>query len=69
MKLLIIVPAYNEAESIVKVIEELQEKVPQFDYIIVNDRLENAVENILELIYRHRRHLREGTPDDPSKLD
>ena len=37
MKLLIIVPAYNEAESIVKVIEELQEKVPQFDYIIVND--------------------------------
>ena len=39
------------------------------DYIIVNDRLENAVENILELIYRHRRHLREGTPDDPSKLD
>ena len=40
-----------------------------YDYIIVNDRLENAVENILELIYRHRRHLREGTPDDPSKLD
>lgn len=37
MKLLIIVPAYNEAESIVKVIEELREKVPQFDYIIVND--------------------------------
>ena len=37
MKLLIIVPAYNEAESIVKVIEERQEKVPQFDYIIVND--------------------------------
>ena len=40
-----------------------------YDYIIVNDRLENAVDNILELIYRHRRHLREGTPDDPSKLD
>ena len=38
-----------------------------YDYIIVNDRLENAVENILEVIYRHRRHLREGTPDDPSK--
>lgn len=36
-----------------------------YDYIIVNDRLENAVENILEVIYRHRRHLREGTPEDP----
>lgn len=31
-----------------------------YDYIIVNDRLDNAVENILELIYRHRRHLREA---------
>lgn len=40
-----------------------------YDYIIVNDRLENAVENILELIYRHRRHLREGTPDDPANLE
>ena len=35
-----------------------------YDYIIVNDRLENAVENILELIYRHRRHLREGASDE-----
>lgn len=40
-----------------------------YDYIIVNDRLENAVENILELIYRHRRHLREGTPESPETLD
>lgn len=35
-----------------------------YDYIIVNDRLENAVENILELIYRHRRHLREAAIDE-----
>lgn len=35
-----------------------------YDYIIVNDRLDNAVENILELIYRRRRHLREGTAEE-----
>ena len=36
-KLLIIIPAYNEAENIVRVVEELKEKVPQYDYVVVND--------------------------------
>ena len=37
MKLLIIVPAYNEAENILRVVDEIREKVPQYDYIVVND--------------------------------
>lgn len=37
MKLLIVIPAYNEAESIVGVIERLREACPNYDYIIVND--------------------------------
>lgn len=37
MKLLIIVPAYNEEENIVAVIEELKSVYPQYDYVIVND--------------------------------
>lgn len=37
MRLLIIIPAYNEAENIVNVVRRLQETVPQYDYIIVND--------------------------------
>lgn len=37
MKLLIVIPAYNEAENIVRVVEELKETVPQYDYVIVND--------------------------------
>ncbi len=37
MKLLVIIPAYNESENIVRVIEELVKTVPQYDYIIVND--------------------------------
>lgn len=37
MKLLIIIPAYNEADNIVRVVEELQAVVPQYDYLVVND--------------------------------
>ncbi len=37
MKCLIIIPAYNEAENIEKVVGNLQENYPQFDYIIIND--------------------------------
>ena len=37
MKLLIIIPAFNESENIVRVIDELRETVPQYDYVIVND--------------------------------
>ncbi len=37
MRLLIVIPAYNEAENIVSVVEELKRVVPQYDYMIVND--------------------------------
>ena len=37
MKLLIIIPAYNEAENIARVVEELKETVPQYDYVVIND--------------------------------
>ena len=37
MRLLIVIPAYNEEENIVRVVHELQETAPQFDYVVVND--------------------------------
>lgn len=37
MKTLIIIPAYNEAESIELVIDNLIQNYPQYDYVIVND--------------------------------
>ena len=37
MKLLIIIPAYNEAESIKNVVHEVQSTVPQYDYLVIND--------------------------------
>ena len=37
MKKLIIIPAYNEQESIKKTVEDIMEKAPHFDYIVIND--------------------------------
>lgn len=36
-ELLIIIPAYNEAENIVRVVENLVKNYPQYDYVVVND--------------------------------
>lgn len=37
MKILIVIPAYNEEENIVTVVENLKNNFPQYDYVIVND--------------------------------
>ena len=42
MKNLIIIPAYNEQESIEKTVEDIKANAPRFDYIVVNDDLEDA---------------------------
>ena len=48
MKLLIIIPAYNEAESLRGVIERLRSICPQYDYIIVNDGSTDGTEKLCE---------------------
>lgn len=37
MKVLIIIPAYNEQDNIEKVVNNLIENYPQYDYLVVND--------------------------------
>lgn len=37
MKLLILIPAYNEAENIERVVNNLILNYPQYDYVIIND--------------------------------
>ena len=37
MKCLIIIPAYNEAANIEKVINNIVQNYPQYDYVIIND--------------------------------
>lgn len=37
VKLLVMIPAYNEAENIERVVENLITHYPQYDYVIIND--------------------------------
>lgn len=37
MKKLVIIPAYNEAESIKNTVEEVKKKATGFDYVVIND--------------------------------
>lgn len=43
---LIIIPAYNEAGNIEKVVNNLKNNYPQYDYIIVNDGSEDDTEKV-----------------------
>lgn len=36
-RLLIVIPAYNEAENIERVVDDLIENYPQYDYVVIND--------------------------------
>ena len=37
MKVLVVIPAYNESENIVRVVNELRDNFSQYDYVVVND--------------------------------
>lgn len=50
-KVLIIIPAYNESENIERVVDNLIENYPQYDYLIVNDCSTDNTEEIIK-----RRH-------------
>ncbi|MBR7098088.1 MAG: glycosyltransferase family 2 protein [Clostridia bacterium] len=47
-KVLIIIPAYNESENIERVIDDLIENYPQYDYLVVNDCSKDDTEEILK---------------------
>jgi glycosyltransferase involved in cell wall biosynthesis len=48
VKKLIIIPAYNEQANILNVIRDIESKVPDFDYIIINDGSTDETVNICE---------------------
>lgn len=50
MKALIIIPAYNEAENIERVVNNLIENYPQYDYVIIND---GSKDNTAEICKRN----------------
>lgn len=45
-KVLLIIPAYNEEESIVRVVGMLESEYPQYDYVIVNDGSKDATASV-----------------------
>ncbi|MBQ9991382.1 MAG: glycosyltransferase family 2 protein [Lachnospiraceae bacterium] len=45
-EVLIIIPAYNEAENIEKVVDNIIENYPQYDYIIVNDGSSDSTRDV-----------------------
>ncbi len=45
-RLLVIIPAYNEAENIEAVVDDLIENYPQYDYVIINDGSKDATPEI-----------------------
>lgn len=52
-KVLVIIPAYNEQENIKRVVDNLVENYPQFDYVVVNDGSKDDTKKIcLENRYR-----------------
>lgn len=36
-KKLVIIPAFNEAESIVETVRDIRENAPDFDFVVIND--------------------------------
>lgn len=50
MKTLVIIPAYNEAENIVRVVDNLINNYSQFDYVVIND---GSKDNTAKLCREH----------------
>ena len=48
-KILLIIPAYNEAENIEKLIDGLIHNYPTYDYVIINDGSRDTTEEICEV--------------------
>ncbi len=48
MKKLVIIPAYNESESIKSTVEEIKKKAKGFDYVVINDCSKDNTQKICE---------------------
>ena len=47
---LVIIPAYNESESIIGTIEAIKKKAPEYDYVVINDC---SIDDTLEICRRN----------------
>ena len=49
-KLLILIPAYNEAENIERVVDNIENNYSEYDYVIVNNVVEEAAEELKTIL-------------------
>lgn len=54
MKLLVIIPAYNEEACILQTVAELRRVCPEYDYLVVND---GSLDRTAEVCRRNGLHL------------
>ncbi|MCD8346661.1 MAG: glycosyltransferase family 2 protein [Lachnospiraceae bacterium] len=54
MKKLIIIPAYNEQESILDTVRDVEKNAPEFDYVVVNDC---SKDDTLKICREHHIHV------------
>lgn len=57
MRLLVIIPAYNEQDSILNTVNGLRETCPQYDYLVVNDGSADRTAEICEINHIHMLNL------------
>lgn len=48
MKILVIIPAYNEEKSIVNVVKNIKNSCPNVDYVIINDCSKDNTKKVIE---------------------
>ena len=48
MKILVIIPAYNEEKNIKETVERLKESAASVDYVVINDCSKDRTERILK---------------------
>ena len=48
MRILVIIPAYNEEKNIVNVVNSLKSKSPDIDYLIINDCSKDSTEEVIK---------------------
>lgn len=58
VRTLIVIPAYNEADNIVRVVNHMQEVLPGYDYVVIND---GSTDNTREICRQNGFHMIDQT--------
>ena len=47
LKILIIIPAYNEQDNIIRTIQDIEKNIPEANYIVINDCSKDSTRSVL----------------------